>query len=439
MDSDRLPPQDLAAEQAVLGAVLCDPGCLPVVRSVVAPADMYSPDHVRIFEAVLRLHEEHRAIDLVMVVAKLREMGELEVVGQDAVIETIARGPSSAHAVHYAGIVADKARRRRIIRAATSAMRAAYDETATEDELVRAAGDVPPAAILDKGGFDLDLAVAEAKRAFDPEAAGMRWSSGLPWLDAAIGYIKAGLVWIIAGRSGHMKTALAINLMRSLLDAGAKVAMFRYEESTSAMLHRLAGVWSGVPPSDLELGNPGEADRGRFMGALDDVRTRFKGRIGIYMGATVPKVEAVIASALPHLVIYDTLQAMAQRLSENEKRRDLTVQKICDLAAAYAQRYGHTAILVSQLRKGTTGLPSMDDLRESGAIEEGADKALLLWYPFRERGEGVPDSKLAIRVGKNRTIGRFPTLVAEVFAPTQFITGVMNDADGRAFVERPTG
>lgn len=439
-DLDRLPPQNLDAEQAVIGSVLLDPSCLVVVRSIIATGDFYHPDNQAIFTAMLGLAEEGQPIDLVTVVGKLRASGELERIGgPDTVIDAMERTPSAANVESYAGTVADKARRRRMISAATQAMQTAYDVTSTEEELIQAAGDVPPAAVLDRAGFDLELAVEKAKRAFDPEAVGVSWSSGMPWLDSAIGRIKSGLVWIIAGRSGHMKTALALAVMRWILDAGGKVAMFRYEESVNAVLHRLAGLWSGIPPSDLELEQASPADRERFMATLDWIKASFKGRIGVYMGASVPKVEAVLGSALPHVVIYDTLQAMAQRLSEGsaEKRRDLTVAKICDLAASYAQRYGHTAILVSQLRKGTKGQPTMDDLRESGAIEEGADKALLLWYPVRELGDKADRTKLVIRVGKNRVIGRFPTLVSTLDVATQLPVGVLPDEEGWAFAENP--
>ena len=137
---DRIPPQNIEAEQSVLGAMLLDGNAIDRVAEILQPEDFYRQDNRVIFEAVLNLREKSEAVDLVTVTEELRRLGKLDEVGGTATITALSNAvPTAANVMYHANIVKDKALRRQLISAATDVVTTGYEEETDIAETIDAA------------------------------------------------------------------------------------------------------------------------------------------------------------------------------------------------------------------------------------------------------------------------------------------------------------
>ena len=428
-------PQDTDAERSTVGSVFLESACLPAVKAIVQPGDFHDMDCRLVFEAMLTLDGAGSPIDDVTVGDALRAKGVGSVAGMLEPILTAV--PSSAHAAHYAAVVARYAARRRLLEASiTLGERAVNEAEPVELTIEWAREELALAAAASGQGerFDLATEVSEAIASLSPDTGKRRWMTGVDALDYCTGGFAPGQHWVIGGRSQHAKTSLAVNMMLACLGAGGSVVMARYEETAREVLLRMASQASGIPHSDARLRRLSEYDAQSFVTALDALN-QFGGRLTILVGEPLAAVEATVQARRPWLVIYDTLQAMALQQAEGEHRHDLAVGRICGFASRLALRYEHAAVTVSQLQKGTTGVPSMTNLRESGAIEESADVAVLSWWPFVEQGDSVCQDRIVLKLGKNRPGGTLPKTVSGIIPGTQRVTEKLSRDDATDFLE----
>ncbi|MFC1806130.1 replicative DNA helicase [Planctomycetota bacterium] len=435
----RLPPQSEEAERAVLGSMMLDRGCIPTVRRWVAATDFHLPDHAAIFTAILELDEEGTDADLVSLAEALKAHGELESVGGPAFLIGLLDGtPSAANAEYYAVTVANRSARRALIHAANEAARGAYDLSVPVTESITALRLALDGVRTEESARASDLAeIVERIRStlYDDGDGRWRWQTGIPLIDTYFRGIGVGRQWVIGGRSGMYKTGLACGILRGTLEGGHRACMFRYEESEESIVARLAGQLSNVPCGRINAGEAGDDELAAYDAALTRIAAEWNEQFCVRMNPTLGEIEAVVADLKPALVIYDTVQAMADQLGGTEgKRRDLDVQGMCQFAARLCARptNEHASIIISQLQKGS-GRPSMDQLRETGAIEESTDVAVLLWWPHKEKDSCSRD-RLVVRVGKNRITCRLATLATELDPDTQRLGNLLNAGEAEGFL-----
>ncbi len=329
----RVPPQNREAERSVIGSVILDPSVLPLVKARLRAESFYFVECREGYEAILRVVERGDPVDLLAVANEVNKVrctqGDLvETLGSEFFV------PSAANVETYVGIVAETAARREALGAATEGMKRFHDQTEDAAEGIRWL--IGKLEEVEKrgaglGAFDLGAAVAEAESSLSHGDG--QWSTGIEWLDGITGKLAPGQCWVIGGRSQHCKTALCLWIALQRLEEGGKVTMLRYEESSRAMLLRLAAMLTGVPVSDVWVGGGSEADRDRYVDALRSLPGRWGRRLAIHSGANVPQVEAAIDAERPHLVVYDTIQAMSTQVGRRKDRRDLEIGDMCGLAA----------------------------------------------------------------------------------------------------------
>ena len=427
---------DEAAEHAVIGSILIDAttdppyreSALALAKRRLTPADFRDQGCRSIFEAMLDADANGRRVDVVTLGPSLARRGFFDAEAGRELLTRIADPdvtPSAANITLYVEQVAEASARRRLALAGREMQALADDPSeAVADVLAKAESGLAEAKrVATADGDDFDI--GEITRAIRDRLAGIdggrrRWRTGVEAIDRHFGGIGLGEHWVIGGRSGHMKTALATNVLWATLESGQPAAMFRFEESRERMLLRLASLNSGVPYGGVDAGNLTPDDVDAFDAALVSMAERYRGLLEVHMGMSLAHIEGTIARLKPALVVIDTLQAAADQIGRRHKdRRDLEIQSICQSVARLCTQPGleHAAIVVSQLQKGT-GQPSMRDLRESGSIEESADAVILLWWPRKERDD-VDADKVVLRVGKNRITGPPGLAVCEVDPGTQ--------------------
>jgi len=363
---ERMPPKDEAAERALVGSAILDAGWLPVVRARVDAEDFSDPDLRAIWRAVLALDADGRPVDAVTLADALTASGDLERVGGVAALVSVMEGvPSAWNAEHYAEIVAERAARRRLVVTAVALERRACDMAepvpatldAARQELVTAANRLAAGE-----AFSLADTLATVVRAMAPDAeeGRRRWGCGVDAVDELTGGLSPGQVWVVGGRSRHCKTALAVGAVLATLEAGGDVLYAGYEESATRLMPRLLSRRTAVPYRDMQLRTLTEAQRAR------------------------------VAETRPWLLVCDTLQKMAHRHggAGHDGRWDLTVGALTAWLATVAARGDLCVVATSQVGGHEhRGMPSFEGLRESKAIGEDADVALLVWWPVKERPE----------------------------------------------------
>ncbi|MEW9033350.1 MAG: DnaB-like helicase N-terminal domain-containing protein, partial [Planifilum fimeticola] len=253
--ADRLPPHNLEAEQAVLGAILMDPQALTLVAERLRPDDFYRQGHQRLFQAMLNVAERGEPVDLVTVTEELQKTKQLEEVGGVSYLTELADSvPTSAHADHYARIVEEKAILRRLIRTATQIATSGYT-----------GGDDVAEIIDDAERKILDISQRRIRKAFLPirdilmdtyerieqmhenqgELTGI--PTGFPDLDRMTSGLQRSDLIILAARPSMGKTAFALNLAQNVaLHAGETVAIFNMEMPAIQLVQRMLSAEGNI-------------------------------------------------------------------------------------------------------------------------------------------------------------------------------------------------
>jgi len=385
--------QDLAAERAVLGAVLNDNSVIAAVAEVVHPDDFSSPGHVQIFSAMLGLESSQRPVDHLTLSEELKRRGQLQTVGGPAYLMSLDQVvPVPASAVTYAGIVKDQAVRRRLAEAGREiqemATQEAGDLEAILDEAERRVfllaerkreGDLKPVRELMERTLDL----LDRMKLSSTGVTGL--STGFVDLDLQLTGFHRGELIVLAARPGVGKTSLAMNIaLHVALKEALPVGIFSLEMPADQLLMRLLAASARVDMKRLRGGRLTAHDEEKFQevagslfnaplfiddtGALSPFDLRAKAR-------RLKQKHAQLG-----LLVVDYLQLMHQK--GKVESRQLEVSEISRSLKALAKELDCPVLALSQLnrkveeRKG--GRPMLSDLRESGAIEQDADVVMFI-------------------------------------------------------------
>lgn len=430
-------PQDHEAEAAVLAGVLLRPDVMTHLAWLPA-ADFGHPGHRAVWAACLALHERRQAIDPVTLADRLRATDELALVGgMDALGRLADRYASSHHAPHHARIVADVARRRRVVQAcrlvADSGLEAVDDEQAwleTAERQVLEAGALRSQVTHERAGpvVNRTMEAIRARVARRDPIVGI--PSGVDRLDRLIGGFQAGKLYVVAGRPGHGKSALAGNVASraGVFGRGGRVwpsLTINLEMTPEEVMER--HVWDQVRtlPHDpgihdrIRAGNPGRGDWQAMVQAAD----RLHGSpVAIVDGAGMGSQEIVSqAKRWRHgpdcgrdqqgLVVVDYLQLIRPPRGNGRMNREQEVATISRDLKLLAKEEQIPVLLLCQLNRKVDDRPNHrpveSDLRESGAIEQDADVIIFVYRPVKYMEPGSPEAeasrdKAEIVVAKHR-------------------------------------
>lgn len=406
---DREPPKSLEAEMSLLGSMILDPRVIAEVIPLLKGADdFYKESHGHVYRALVEVYDTKNSGDLVQIATLLQERGVFEQVGGADYLESLASAvPSAVNAKHYARIVAEKAKLRRLIDAAGQII---YDAFHT--------GDLGPDGakeVLDKAEasvFEIaqerdaaepqhlaELLEAEMRRieAEDFEGGGY---SGVPTayheLDDLLRGLQKGELVIVAARPSMGKTALALNMAEQIAIGGnpvpgapptrsVPIAIFSLEMSKNALVQRMLSARSGVSSQALRGGHRiPDAQLQKLMLAAADLKGA-----PVYIddtpNMTVLQLRArarrLVAQHGVKVVMIDYLQLMTAPHASRESRQ-VEVSAISRGIKALARELNVPVVCLSQLNRASEqregNRPRMADLRESGSIEQDADVIVLL-------------------------------------------------------------
>lgn len=443
----RLPPQNLEAEQCVLGSVLLQKGALVKVLQVIVPEDFYRDSHKTIFSAMVALFEKNEPQDLITVTNILRDWNKLDEVGGPAYLASLTDiVPMSANIVHYGKIIQQKAILRRLIQVSTEIAARCYDEQGDIDNLVDEAEQHIFEISRSKSGQafqPLSKIIPLTFKHIEKLAERKELITGVPSGYDEFDKMTAGLqpsdLIILAARPSMGKTALAMNIAQNAsMLSKVPVAIFSLEMSKEQLAMRLLCSVSRVDSQRLRTGFLKDSDwpkLTRASGMLEDAPIHIDDSPAITVLEMRAKCRRLKSEHDIGLVVVDYLQLMRGRAAA--ERREQEISEISRSLKAMAKELNLPVIALSQLNRSLESRPNkrpqLSDLRESGAIEQDAD---LICFIYRDeiynQAEDNPKRGIAeIIIGKQRNgpTGKFElTFMKEI---TTF--------ESRAYQEPPPG
>lgn len=413
---DKVLPQNIEAEQSVLGAILIDNEAISSAIEILEPSDFYRETHRKIFSAMIELFERREPIDLITLTDYMRSTGILSEVGGEQYIALLATSvPTSANIRQHAKIVKEKSILRGLIRGGTEIVKRVFDDPSDPDELV----DFAEKTIFDisarkvRGTFvSLKSLMADTfstiERLYDRKEAITGIPSGFKDLDEYTSGFQNGDLIIIGGRPSMGKTAFGLNIARYVgVELKAPVAIFSLEMSNQQIAFRLLCSEAMVDSSHLKKGMIRKEDWHRLTAAagrlaeapiyIDDASDTSV--IEMRAKARRLKMEKGLS-----LIIVDYLQLMRGR--GNFERREQEISEISRGLKALAKELDVPVIALSQLNRAVEQRidkrPTLADLRESGAIEQDADVILFL-YRDDQYNKNSPEKGIAeVNIAKQR-------------------------------------
>lgn len=396
MLQERVPPHNIEAEQAVLGAIFLEPEAFSTAAERIGPSDFFRAGHQVIFEAMLELFEKGEPIDLVTVTTLLSDSNKLEIAGGVPYLTDLASSvPTAANIDYYSKIVEEKALLRRLIQTATEIVTESYNR---EDEVEE---------LLDQAERNI-LAVSSRKNAtsFKPikdvlievydnieklhhakdDVTGI--PTGFRDLDRITsGFQKSDLI-IIAARPSMGKTAFALNIAQNVaINTDENVAIFSLEMGAEQLVQRMLCAEGNIDSQRLRTGKLEQEDWGKLtmaMGSLSHAGIFIDDSPGIRVSDIRSKCRRLKQEHGLGMVIIDYLQLIqgSERLRENRQQE---VSEISRSLKSLARELEVPVIALSQLSRSVEQRqdkrPMMSDLRESGSIEQDAD---IVGFLYRE-------------------------------------------------------
>ncbi len=443
MAVDRVPPQSLEAERALLGALLLKPDVIHDVADLVFQDSFYAEKHRHIYSIMRELSERGEPIDLLSLSERLGSQGLLERSGGRAYLaELAAAAPAPGNYAHYADLVARKALMRGLIDASYEITEAAYDEARdTHDVLdeaekkVYAIGNASAThkfvPIADKVGDAWDRLETLSKK-----EDGIRGvPTGYPDLDNLLsGLHKSDLV-ILAARPSVGKTSLALDIARNAaIRHDVPVGIFSLEMSSEQIVDRMLAAESAVSSWKIRTGAVrDEEDFSRIRDALE-VLSKAPIYIDDKPGNTILAMRSVARRLKRErgigLIIVDYLQLMAPT---NTKASDSMVQQVTEISRSLknlARELEVPVLALSQLSRAVEqrgGKPRLSDLRDSGSIEQDADVVMFIHRDDKQNKESDKPNIAEILIEKHRN---GPTGRVELFFDEKRTTFMPLDKSG---------
>jgi replicative DNA helicase len=435
-DSERLPPHNIEAEEAVIGSLLVDPEAILKVFDYLKPEAFYRDENRWVYQACLSLYErqddgqdKRQELDQITVAQELARQGKLEVAGGAAYLSHLVSVlPTSVHVEYYAQIVRDLGRTRRLITAAGQIAAIGYEADPDVDAALSRAEDVLYRLRRGESRRDfvhirgvLDQYFEEAGFAPpSPEVAGhpVQVLTGFVGLDELLGGLQRSDMIILAARTSLGKSSLALNMARNAAaDQGACVAIFSLEMSKEQIVHRLLATEAEVDLQRVKRGLYSIAEQERVneaAGILSQAPIYVDDSPLLRVAEMRGKARRLHHERGIDLVIVDYLQ-----LIRGEGRVENKVQEISEISRslkALARELDVPVLALSQLSRAvesrTPHIPQLSDLRESGSIEQDADVVMFIYredvYYKKEDWDRqfpdkqYPEGRATIKVAKHR-------------------------------------
>lgn len=413
MTIDRIPPQNLEAEVAVIGSMLLEKDAIGLCIEKLSGDNFYSDIHRKIFTNIVTLYDENKPVDILTLTERLKNQNELEAVGGASYIASIINSiPSAANVEHYVDIIQEKAILRRLIETSTEVIAQCYESPDNVREIL----DTAERKIFDiaqRRGQNgvisfrelIKNSIEEVEKLFQYK----KLVTGIPTSFTDFDRMTSGLqpadFIVFAARPSMGKTALALNLAEYVaLEEKQPVAIFSLEMSKAQLVLRILCSNSRVNIHRVRTGFLGENDFQNLVASASKLATApifVDDTPGVSVMELRAKARRLKAKHDIKLMIVDYLQLM-QSVGRRAESRQQEISDISRAFKALARELNIPIIVISQLNRAVEGRqdhrPQLSDLRESGAIEQDADMVVLLLrkeYYDPEDSQGIADIIIA--------------------------------------------
>ena len=414
--SFKLPPQNIEAEQSILGGVLIENDALNTIIEILEDGDFYREAHQKIFNCMIALSEKNEPLDQITLTNELKKRKELEEIGGASYLASLVESiPTAANIAYYAKIVKEKSILRKLISAATGIVTQSYQERKDLEDFLDEAeqaifriseNQVRPAFYPIKEIVKESFKVIE--RLYEKKELITGIPSGFKDLDRkTAGFQNADLI-IVAGRPSMGKTALCLNIAQhAAIMAKIPTAIFSLEMSKEQLAIRMLCSEARVDSARLRSGFLSESDWPKLTmaaGALSDAPIFIDDSAAISVLELRAKARRLKADRGLGLVIVDYLQLMRGRSSA--ERREQEISEISRSLKALAKELNIPVIAISQLSRKAEDRPGrrpqLSDLRESGAIEQDADVIIFIYRDEVYNPDSDQRGQAEVIIGKQR-------------------------------------
>jgi replicative DNA helicase len=416
-----LPPHDEDAEWHVLGALLTDDQAIAQVAGLLRAEDFFFGTHRRAYAVMLALHERGEPTDVSLVRAELERRDELEKVGGSSTLTRwIMSVPTAVNLLHYAGLVADRAARRRLLQASGAIANAAYDADTAAQAVAQAAGILATASLSPDVGraVDFDVLVGqtwdEVSKAVDARSEGEvvepGLATGFATLDRITGGMRPGDLVLLAARPSMGKTAMAVQVAVDVAGRGHPVLFFSLEMPGKDVAGRALWARAGVNSHQARRGLLDEAGLAALADAVavaSPLPIRVDDTPGLPVAVLAGRARAYRAErGRLGLVIVDYLQLL-KGAPRRDGNRVAEVTEISQALKTLARDLECPVLALSQLNRAVEhradAQPGLSDLRDSGSLEQDADQVVMLWKENRDADVG----RVAVAKNRNGPTGSF--------------------------------
>ena len=412
----RTPPQDMAAEQSVLGAMMISKDAIADVVEVLRGVDYYRPAHEEIHEAILDLYSRGEPADMVTVAGELQRRGQLQKIGGAPYLHTLAANvPIAANAGFYAEIVREKAILRRLVDAGTKIVQISYAGEGEVEGIVNEA-QAEIYKVTDRNRSEdyaplsdiMDSVLDEIEAIENREAGIYGVPTGFADLDELTNGLHAGQMIVVAARPAMGKSTLALDLCRAAsVQHNLTSAFFSLEMTRAEIVMRMLSAEARIPLNHIRNGKMGteEWDRlARHVSKVSAAPMFIDDSPNMTMTEIRAKARRLKQKHDLKLMVIDYLQLMSS--GKKVESRQLEVSEFSRQMKLLAKELEIPVIALSQLNRGpeqrADKRPAMSDLRESGSIEQDADMVILLHRDDVYEKESTRPGEADLIVAKHR-------------------------------------
>ncbi|MDF0728509.1 replicative DNA helicase [Cytobacillus sp. S13-E01] len=415
--ADRIPPQNIEAEQAVLGAIFLEPASLTLASEILIPEDFYRATHQKIFNAMLTLNDKGEPVDLITVTSELADVKLLEEIGGVSYLSDIANSvPTAANIEYYAKIIEEKSILRRLIRTATTIAQDGYSrEDEVEALLSEAEKTIMEVAQRKNAGAFQNIRDVLVQTYDNIEELTNRKGdiTGIPTGFTELDRMTAGFqrndLIIVAARPSVGKTAFALNIAQNVATkTDENVAIFSLEMGAEQLVMRMLCAEGNINAQNLRTGALTAEDWSKLtmaMGSLSNSGIFIDDTPGIRISDIRSKCRRLKQETGLGMILIDYLQ-LIQGSGRSGENRQQEVSEISRSLKELARELKVPVIALSQLSRGVEQRqdkrPMMSDIRESGSIEQDADIVAFLYRDDYYDKESENKNIIEIIIAKQR-------------------------------------
>lgn len=410
------PPQNLEAEESVLGAMMLTRNAIEAAIEVVRPEDFYRESHGHIFRAAVELNARGQSVDALTISHELEKNGNLEAAGGSIRMLELARlVPAASNARHHAQIVADKAGLRRLIRAGGTIAQLGWDQAGDLDDLTQLAEkaltdatSLSQATEFASTADTMDDVADEIVAAYEAGETRFGVRSDYLDLDRILSGLHPGTLTLIAARPSMGKSALAVNIGENVADKGTPAGIVSLEMSRDELIIRQLSRACRLDSQTLRTAKMSTEEFEKFKLGRPKVKQRTNLYIddspGVSSGNLRASARRLHRQHGLGLLIVDYIQLLVSAKTEDSRQQEIA--QISRSLKLLARELHIPVVALSQLNRNLEGRedkrPRLSDLRDSGALEQDADTVLFIYRDEYYNPDSDDTGVAEVIVAKNR-------------------------------------